>query len=206
MNRRTFLGASAAAAAGAALSTAGVAHANTGATLKEALEKRGSSRSYSPKDLPEPLLMDMLWAGFGVNRPDSGKRTAPSAMNWQEIDIFAARKNGLFLYNAQKHALEKVGDEDIRAETGMQGYVADAPVNLIFVADFDKMKKQSKENKILYSAMDTGFISQNIYLFCAVNDLATVVRAYIDHDVLRKKMPLRDEQKITLAQCVGYPG
>ena len=147
----------------------------------------------------------MLWAAFGVNRPDSGKRTAPSAMNWQEIDIYVATVDGLYLYDAKRHALKPVLAEDIRALTGGQPFVREAPVNLVYVADFSRMGKAKADDKLFYSAADTGFISQNVYLYCASEGLATVVRGSIDRPDLAKVMRLRPDQRVVLAQSVGYP-
>jgi len=147
----------------------------------------------------------MLWAGFGVNRPESGKRTAPSAMNWQEIDIFVATADGLYLFDAKAHTLKPVLAEDIRAMTGLQPFVQEAPVNLIYVADFSRMGTATDDQKVFYSAAATGFISQNVYLYCASEGLATVVRGLIDRPALEKVMRLRPDQRVTLAQSVGYP-
>ena len=176
-----------------------------GVSLMQALKLRHSAREFSPQMLPEQTLSDLLWAAFGINRPESGKRTAPSAMNWQEIDIYVAMERGLFLYNAEDHALKSVLAEDLRSATGLQPFVADAPVNLVFVADLTKMTRASEEDKAVLGAADTGFISQNVYLYCASAGLATVVRAWIDHEALHKAMGLRDDQKIILAQTVGFP-
>jgi SagB-type dehydrogenase family enzyme len=176
-----------------------------GMPLMQALKNRHTSRSFSSKELPKQVLSNLLWAAFGINRADSGKRTAPSALNWQEIDIYVASANGLHLYNAKDHSLELVLTEDTRAKTGGQSFVAGAPVNLIYVADYSRMGNASAEDKIFYSATDTGFISQNVYLFCASEGLATVVRGYVDRDTLHQAMKLRPEQKIILAQTVGYP-
>jgi SagB-type dehydrogenase family enzyme len=175
-----------------------------GMPLMEALLARQTRREYSSKELSEQMLSNLLWAAFGINRPDSGKRTAPSAMNMQEIDIYVATADGLYLYDAKENALNPILSEDIRAATGPQPFVKDAPVNLVFVADFSRMRG-SEENKVFYSATDTGFISQNVYLFCASEGLATVVRGYVERDMLAKVMKLRDDQKIILAQTVGYP-
>jgi nitroreductase len=147
----------------------------------------------------------MLWAAFGVNRPALGMRTAPSAVNWQEIDIYVANSDGLYLYDAIANMLKPILAEDIRVLTGTQKFVKEAPVNLIFVADFTKMANATTEQKEFYSACDTGFISQNVYLYCASEGLATVVRGLIDREKLAKKMGLGSEQKIILAQTVGYP-
>lgn len=178
---------------------------DTGRPLMQVLKDRSSSRAFSTEKLPEQVLSNMLWAAFGVNRPDSGKRTAPSAMNWQEIDIYVATADGLSLYDAKTHALKPVLAEDIRALTGRQPFVQEAPVNLVYVADFSRIDKAKEDEKVFYSAADTGFISQNVYLYCASEGLATVVRGLIDRPVLGKAMRLRPDQRVILAQSVGYP-
>jgi nitroreductase len=174
-------------------------------SLMTALKNRKSTRSFSNKPLPRQLLSDLLWVAFGVNRPENGYRTAPSPMNSQEIDIYAAEAKGLYLYDARFHQLVELSTEDIRSLCGTQGYVAHAPLNLIYVANFSKFGDMEDERKIFYSAADTGFISQNVYLFCAAFGLGTVVRDWIDRPKLAKKCRLRKEQKIILAQTVGYP-
>ena len=176
-----------------------------GRPLMQVLKDRKSSRAFSSEKLPPQVMSNLLWAAFGVNRPESGKRTAPSAVNWQEIDIYVATTDGLYLYEAKPHTLKPILAEDIRALTGTQPYVKDAPVNLIYVADFSRMGKATDEQKVFYSAAGTGFISQNVYLYCASEGLATVIRASIDKPTLEKAMRLRSDQRITLAQSVGYP-
>ncbi len=177
-----------------------------GKPLMTVLKERKSSRSFRPERLPLPVLSNLLWAGFGVNRPESGKRTAPSAMNWQEIDIYAATESGLYVYDAKANVMQPVLARDVRAETGRQAFVKQAPVNLVYVADFSRMKGSvSEADKSLYAAASTGCIVQNVYLFCASEGLATVVRGSIDKPALRRIMKLRPEQKIILAQSVGYP-
>ena len=173
--------------------------------LMQVLKDRRSSRAFSAEKLPMQVVSNMLWAAFGVNRPESGKRTAPSAMNWQEIDIYVATADGLYLYDAKAHTLKPVLAEDIRAMTGRQPFVQEAPVNLIYVADFSRMGKAKADEKVFYSACATGFIGQNVYLYCASEGLATVVRGLVDRPALAKRMKLRPDQKITLAQSVGYP-
>ena len=173
--------------------------------LMQVLKDRSSSRAFSTEKLPKQVLSNMLWAAFGVNRPDSGKRTAPSAMNWQEIDIYVATADGLSLYDAKAHALKPVLAEDVRALTGQQPFVQEAPVNLVYVADFSRMGEREVDVKVFCSAADTGFISQNVYLYCASEGLATVVRGLIDRPALEKAMKLRPDQRVTLSQSVGYP-
>ncbi|MGD9140064.1 MAG: SagB/ThcOx family dehydrogenase [bacterium] len=176
-----------------------------GMPLMEALKARSTQREYAPEDLPPQTLSDLLWAAFGINRPDSGKRTAPSAMNWQETEIYVALESGLYLYDPHNNVLKPVLAEDIRGATGMQPFVKDAPVNLVFVADLSKMGQASDEEKKVYSAADVGFISQNVYLFCASEGLATVVRGWFDRERLSEVMKLGPERHIVLTQTVGYP-
>jgi len=96
----------------------------------QVLRERKTTREFAPDKLPQQLLSNLLWAAFGINRPD-GKRTAPSAMNWQEIDIYVAMSDGLFLYDAKENRLEPVLAQDIRPATGTQSFVATAPLNLV---------------------------------------------------------------------------
>jgi SagB-type dehydrogenase family enzyme len=176
-----------------------------GKTLMQALRDRKSVREFSSKELSLQVISDMLWAANGINRPDSEHRTAPSAMNMQEIDIYVAKADGLYLFEPKKNLLIPILAEDIRAITGKQSFVKDAPVNLIYVANLSKMKNMSTSNMDFYAAADTGFVSENVYLFCASRGLATVVRGLIDKKALTKVMKLRSDQKIILAQTVGYP-
>jgi SagB-type dehydrogenase family enzyme len=178
---------------------------SSGKSLMQSLQARKSSRDFSNKKLPVQILSNLLWAACGINRPDSGKRTSPSAVNWQEIDVYVAMAEGLYLYSAKEHILKPVLNRDIRALTGKQSFVKEAPVNLIYVSDYSKISKADIDERNFYSATDTGFISQNVYLFCASEGLATVVRGMLDKEALSKVMNLKDTQKITLAQTVGYP-
>lgn len=173
-------------------------------SLIQALKDRKSSREFSPKELPLQIISDLLWAANGINRPDSGHRTAPSAMNMQEIDIYLAKADGLYLLDIQQNMLIPVVEEDVRALTGKQSFVKDAPLNLIYVADLSKMGKTSGSDVEFYASADTGFISENVYLYCASIGLATIVRGSIDKSVLAKAMKLRPDQKIIFAQTVGY--
>jgi SagB-type dehydrogenase family enzyme len=175
-----------------------------GRPLMQALRERASSRTFSPEKLPLRVVSNLLWAAFGINRPESGGRTAPSASNSQETDIYVAMSEGLFRYDARGHQLIPVLPDDIRALTGRQDFVKDAPVNLIYVSDLSRMTRASVSDRDFYAATHAGFISQNVYLFCASEGLATVVRASIDRPALARAMRLRSDQKITLAQTVGY--
>ena len=174
-----------------------------GKPLMQVLKERKSGREFSPEKLSPQMLSDLLWAAWGVNRAD-GRRTAPSASNRQEIDIYVATAEAVWLFDAQAHRLTPVVAKDLRALTGGQPFVAEAPVNLVYVADFAKMGKGSEENKILYSAADAGYISQNVYLYCTSEGLSTVVRGTVNRAELSKALGLRPEQRIILAQTLGY--
>ncbi len=169
------------------------------------LMKRESSRSFSSEPLPTNVLSNLLWAAFGISRPDSGKRTAPTASNRQEIDVYVAMAKGVYLYDAKANALKLIAAKDVRALTGKQPFVKEAPVNLVYVADLAKAGGSTEEDKTAYVAAATGFISQNVYLYCASEGLATVVRAMVDRPALAEAMKLRPNQKIIFAQTVGYP-
>jgi len=176
-----------------------------GRPLMQVLRDRHTTREFKPDKLPLQVLSNLLWAAFGVNRPDSGKRTAPSARNRQEIDIYVALAEGLYVYDAKAHGLNPVLAQDVRGATGGQDFVKEAPVNLVYVADLTKTGDASPEDKNFYTAVDAGFIGQNVYLFCTSEGLATVVRGGLDRPALAKLMQLRPEQKILVAQTVGYP-
>jgi len=176
-----------------------------GKPLMQALKERKSAREFASTDLPAQILSDLLWAACGINRPDSGGLTAPTAKNMKEIDVYVARADGVYLYDAKTNMLIPVLTGDIRESTGRQAFVKDAPVNLIFVADLSKMEGMPEQDADFYSATDTGFVSENVYLYCASAGLATVVRAWVDKAGLAKAMKLRPDQKIVLAQTVGYP-
>jgi SagB-type dehydrogenase family enzyme len=176
-----------------------------GRPLMQVLKDRATIREYRSDPLLPQELSNLLWAAFGINRADSGKRTAPSAMNRQEIDIYVATAVGLYLWDAKANVLSLVVANDVREATGRQPFVKEAPVNLVYVADMAKMGDRGKEFHDLYSWADTGFISENVYLYCASAGLATVVRGAVDREALAKAMNLRPDQKIVFAQTVGYP-
>jgi SagB-type dehydrogenase family enzyme len=180
-------------------------HLDSGIPLMQAIKARRSTREFATRPLPKSVLADLLWAAYGVNRPQEGKRTVPSAHNRQEIDVYAATKDGLFRYDAFKHALETVTEKDIRAFTGKQKFPARAPLNLVYVMDFSRMKGVPRDAAIEVAAITAGAIVQNVYLYCASAGLNTVVRGWIDKPALAKAMGLRDDQYILVAQTVGFP-
>ena len=175
-----------------------------GRPLMQVLKDRQSTRDFTADTLTLPVLSNLLWAACGINRSD-GKRTAPSAMNRQEIDVYIATAHGLFLYDPLKHALQPMLSDDIREKTGMQPFVKDVPANFVYVADYAKMGKGSEADKNLYSAADAALIVENVYLYCSSEGLGTVVRGSVDRVALEKIMKLRPDQHIILAQSIGYP-
>ena len=175
-----------------------------GMPLMQALKERRSGREFSSQKLPLPVLSNLLWAAWGINRPD-GHHTAPSARNAQEIDVYVAMSDGLFLYEPKQHQLQRILAEDIRAATGANDYVKDAALNLVYVADPARANLKEPADIAFYSGADTSFLAQNVYLFCASEGLQAVVRGSIDRPALAKLMKLRPDQKITLGQSVGYP-
>ena len=177
-----------------------------GKPLMQALKERQTSRNFNAKRLPLQLVSDLLWAAAGINRPDSGKRTAPSAKNWQEVAVYAVTEEGAYLYDAKANCLKIVAKGDLRGLTGRQDFAASAPLDLLYVADLAKMKDATPENQLLYSGADTGYISQNVYLFCASAGLATGVRASVGGKALVEALKLPAQNRIVLAQSVGYAG
>ncbi len=173
-----------------------------GKPLMQALALRQSQRKFAPRQLPAQTLSNLLWAAFGVNRSDSGKRTAPSAYNAQEIDIYVAMADGLWRYSAAEHAIERVLAEDIRGDISRHRFAKDVPARLIYVADFSRMKRSPAEKNVYYSTLGAGFVIQNVYLFAASDGLATVVldMSAADKLKLKAKMGLRAEQHVILTQ------
>jgi nitroreductase len=178
--------------------------ATGGKPLIDALKLRRSIREYADRPLPPQVLSDLLWAAFGVNRP-SGDRTAPYWRHVMVIDVYAALADGVWLYDPEQHRLEQRLVADVRGQTGTQDFVGKAPLNLIYVAHGERMQDISPEERRLFSSVDTGFIGQNVYLFCASEGLATVFRGSVDTKKLGATMQLGDGQFITFAQSVGYP-
>jgi len=179
------------------------AQTDGGRPLMQVLKDRKSAREFGPGTLSPQTLSNLLWAAFGINRPD-GRRTAPSAMNWQEVSIYVATPEGVYIYEAKSNALNPVLAGDFRAATGTQSFVKDAAINLVYVSDMSKTGSAGPEAE-MYTAADVGFIAQNVYLYCASEGLAVVVRASIDKPALAKTLNLQPQQKIILAQSVGYP-
>jgi nitroreductase len=174
-------------------------------TLAEALRGRRSTREFASRPLSLTVLSGLLWSAYGINRPQSGDRTAPSWRHAIEQQIYLALPDGVWLYDPASHSLLPHLGDDLRGLTGTQDFVGTAPLNLVYVADGARMGNASGEEKRLYAFTDTGFIGQNVYLFCASEGLATVFRGSVEREKLGKALQLRREQFVTFAQTVGYP-
>ena len=170
----------------------------------QVLNSRQSTRVFTTKQLPIQEISNLLWAAFGINRTDEGKRTAPSARNWQDIDIYVFLPEGVYIYRAKDNKLEQISNVDLRSLAGVQDFVKTAPLNLVYVSDQSKMGTASDLDKMMYSGADAGFIAQNVYLYCASQDLGVVVRAMVDKKTLAEKLNLKQGQVIVLAQTIGY--
>lgn len=168
-----------------------------------ALAQRQSERAFKPDPLPPQVLSNLLWAAFGINRTGSGGRTAPSALNAQEIDVYAALAGGLYIYEPKQHSLQLVSRVDARRVTGFQDFVDDAPLDLIYVADSEHLAAIPRERRLVYSGASAGAIAQNVYLYCASVGLATVVRGWFDAKSLAAALSLGKHEQVVLAQTVG---
>lgn len=168
-----------------------------GKPLMQALSERKSTREFQNKDLPVSVLSNLLWAANGFNRDN--KRTSPTANDRQEIELYVTLKSGVYWYDARNQLLKLIKTGDFRESTGTQDYVADAALNVIFVADMNKASSRE------YAHLDCGFIAQNIYLFAASEGLGAVTRGWFDKDVLAQLLRLPAHQEVLLTQSVGYP-
>ena len=180
-----------------------------GKPLMQALNERQSIRTFTKDNLTQQQLSDLLWAGWGINRSADKKRTAPSARNVQEIDMYVALPSGLYFYVAESHTLKQINNKDLRKLCGTQDFVAEAALNLVFVADMGKLGKKEgdeiKDSDLLSSYANTAFIAQNIYLYCASANLGCVIRGMVPKEQLAPEMGLRSNQRIILSQTVGVP-
>ena len=174
-----------------------------GMSMVEILARRCSQRAFGPTPLPLYQLSRLLWAAAGYNRADH--RTAPSAYNNQETDVYVVLKEGLYCYDACLNLLLNVSAEDLRHLAGTQDYVAEAPVNLVYVADLARMQLVDPAERLALAAIGAGCMSQNVALMCAAEELACVPRVLIDREQLAAAMGLRLTQQILLAQSIGEP-
>jgi SagB-type dehydrogenase family enzyme len=176
-----------------------------GLPLMSVLWRRESLRAFEPTPLAEQTLSDLLWAAAGINRPELGGRTAPSAMNSQEVQLYVALPEGLFRYEPGAHQLHLCAATDVRRVTGYQDFVDTAPLDLVYVADHARMSLVPAAQRTPYAFTAAGAMAQNVYLYCASAGLATVIRAWFDRDALAQAMGLGADQQLLLSQTVGSP-
>ncbi|MGE0090745.1 MAG: nitroreductase family protein [Bacteroidales bacterium] len=175
-----------------------------GKPLMQAMNERQSSRDFMDKDLTQQQISDLLWAAYGINRPETEKHTIPTSRNIQDMEVYITTKDGAFLYLPNENALQKVTDPDIREITGKQDFVKIAGVNLVYVSDFSKAGNASDEIKTMTAATHCGFIGQNVYLYCASEGLISVFRAMVDKEALSKALNLTENKHVIYCQTVGY--
>ena len=191
---------------------------NRAGVLMKALSERHSTREFASKALNLSDLSDLLWAANGINRSDSGKRTAPSALNKQDVDVYDCNPyvsgdvdvyvvlpEGSYLYDAKNHQLNLIAEGDYRgAVAGGQAFVISAPVSLVLVSDLSRFGDTKNAHTQLMGAMDAGIVSQNISIFCSAARLATVPRASMDINQLKKVLKLKESQVPMMNHPIGY--
>ena len=177
---------------------------SNGMPLMNALKNRRSTKEFATQTLPQEQLSNLLWAAFGINRPESGKRTAATAVNCQDIDIYVVFTDAAYVYDAQEHCLIPVVDRDVRSLAATQEYAQAASIQLVYASDYSKMADFPGDKKSIYAAFHAGSISQNVYLYCASAGLGAVVRDSVDRAGLKDVLNLREDQVIVMAQSVGY--
>ena len=175
-----------------------------GMPLMQALNNRMSTKEFSEKAITQSQISNLLWAAFGINRPESGKRTAATAVNCQDIEVYVVLEKAAYVYQAKEHRLIPVVNRDVRSLAATQGYAQVAPINLVYVSDYSKMADRFQDKKPIYAAFHAGSISQNVYLYCASAGLGAVVRDSVDRAGLRDALNLTEDQVIVMAQSVGY--
>lgn len=168
-------------------------------SLVEVLQKRESVREYAADPLTDQELSNILWGACGINRPESKRLTAPSAVNAQDIIVYVCRADGAWRYDAQQNTLTRITELDLRkAIGGRQPFAANAPVCLLLVSDLSKLRGNRE-----YGAMDAGYVSENIYLICTAMGLKTVARAMMERDALVRELGLNDSQVPMLNHPIG---
>jgi len=184
-----------------------------GKPLLDCLRERHSAREYSRRELPLQELSNVLWAAFGLSRPDAGtglgmagSHTAPTACNSQAIDIYVGLSDGIYLYEPHAHELHGMVAEDVRPHLFCkeQAFVLDAPVHLLYVGNRARMVRSGDWDWQVFPFADTAFMAENVYLYCASAGLETVIRAWVDRELLAKVLKLTSDQVVTLAQPIGY--
>lgn len=171
----------------------------------KALQDRQSTRSFASTDIPVEELSNILWAGFGINRPESGKRTAPSAFNAQDIDIYVLMESGCYLYDASAQVLRKVQDKDLRPLVALQEYAENVPVHLLFVSNFSKLERTGDRAEV-YAMSSAALIAENVFVYCSSIGMGCIIRANMKAEEIHKELGLTENQHVILSEAIGYPG
>ncbi len=180
--------------------------------LFSAFKNRKTTKSFKDEAISLQKIANIFWVAGGYNRRSPNMRTAPSTLNWQEIEVYGILKEGIFKYQPEAHSLLKIKSEDLRSVAGFQEYVHEAPLSLIYVANFEKMEAAhgkfrdiNEQDRIFFSATDTAFNAENVYIYCAGDSLGCVVRAGVDRDALAEELKLGDSKQVVLGQTIGVP-
>lgn len=161
-------------------------------TLMHTINMRKSTKNYADKDIDIKTLSTLLWTAYGVNRT-TGERTIPTAMNKKDLNIYVAKSDGAFKYDAENHKLIPVTTEDIRPLFNTQEYMSNVPVVLIYTGSAEE-----------YAAMHAGSAYQNVALFTVAAGMGNVVRGYFDKEAVKNKLSLSKGERVIVSQAVGY--
>ena len=175
-----------------------------GKSVIDAMWHRASPREFDTKKISPQDLSDLLWAANGINRPDEGKRTAPSAVNAQDVDVYVFNETGVYIYNAQKHTLELVVEGDNRKIFAGPQDDSYPPILLLLVSDISRFRIGEDALNLECAAIDTGIVAQNILLFCTSIDMVGRPRAFMDKDTIKELLKLNDKQYPILNIPVAY--
>ena len=161
-------------------------------SLIDALEKRHSDHEFSDKDIDNETLSTILWAAYGVNRPD-GKRTIPTANNKKDLNVYVFNKKGIFLYDADKNILKEISTENHLNLFNKQDYMETVPVVLVYTGGRND-----------YTAMHAGSAYQNVELYTVANNMASIVRGFFDQEKVSEVLNLPDGQRVIISQAIGW--
>lgn len=186
----------------------------------ETLSVKASAREFSDRELSLQDLSDLLWATNGINHPAEGKHTASSAQNAHDVDLYLFMKDGVYVYDADAHALNSVLEGDFRSQIMMtppprpkdasdetrppQPAPSNPPIHIVLISDISRFRMGPQDLKYEWGAIDAGIVSQNISLFCAATGLKTRPRASMDKEKIKKLLNLTDTQYVFLEHPIGY--
>jgi len=173
-------------------------------SLVFALENRKSTREFLDSTISPQIISNLLWAANGINRQEDTMRTAPSVMNWQEVELVIVKSDGAYIYQPETNSLKLLNKNDVRADMGLHKFFSNASIVLIYVGNYEKMGSMDEEYKEYFSNIDAAFVSQNAYLYCASENLATVIIGTIDKVKIQEKLKLPDTYKVIMSQPIGY--